>query len=930
MHNIFDSLLANTYQLDLPMPVISVTKLDLHVEKGSTYFGAIEMYNSAGGFLIGLVESAHNVLLIQEDTIKGNRCVIAYTIDGTQLATGFHEDTILITYNGGEILIPVQVVIEEPKTIKPTPRFIPKPIQNKVSFTCDQKSYQPDETGVLNINNPFDHSITVKMTNGEGYINFSESDFEVYDTKTIEFTFKVTKLDRMLGRVPLKTNPNIEIHFSADINNGHEVVTQKLTTAITEMAKLSALEKISDLKSFHKIINTVIRQYCNEQLTNSKIKSIEEMNEKLRCAINFDRTNVQLRLFYCFFVLEHGDKRIALNEINNLDRFLLYYDKENQDVSDILLLFLEMYKGDQVQKVVNNFKLTCQSNWVKILLKNRYCLYKTNSYEEYRTLYKMGVKNPLIYLEAVCLLNHLPMVPSQEDSFYKSLLLWASRKSVIGVKWLKKLEISQLLLVRNGNVNGVIAHRLYGLEPNKNMLILICTVYIAEKKFDLEAYYFYNKAMSERLNVPDLELAYVQAAYYGNQMLNLDYIKMFFNVEKLDTLIKAYFHINILLQKERYKSLYNFYSKKADGEPIGCFKELTVPYNYPEKLNYIWYLLRTNQVNQIIALNQVKKLEELPYNLEKEIIEQLYMVEVEQAIKMAKRAFDNGCYEPIILKIMGDHYKGTLSDLLHLYGIMNENNHRSNKLEEEILYKGILTRKYPEKVMEVYVSYCEDLTIRAIHEWMLNYIAAQIIIEDVVPPVGVVELLENTPHLEEDMALSLALLKAYTIVEIKNGLIKDKLVSHLMKNGIIFSWYAQLVPDEILGESGRIYHYFEYNSRPDLEVYFYYRLEDEREYQRVRMKHVALGMYIVRIIMFYNEEIQYYIDEKSKEGQRDIKLSDYYIKQDLIELDGPESLFDSINTIEISKEMNDEVSIERTIEHYLNHTKKEIEGVNIL
>lgn len=930
MQNIFDSLLANTYQLDLPMPVISVTELNLHVEKGSTYVGAIEIYNSAGGFLIGIVEVVEGKVQLQEDTIKGNRCEIVYTIDATRLSEGYHEDTLIITYNGGEILIPVQILIAghiDAMTIK---KWIPKPVQLAVTFSFDQKSYHPDEVGVLTISNPFNRKVGIKLTNGEGYLNFNESDFEVFDTKTIEFTFKVTKLDRLLGKVPLKTSPKIEFPFSAQIIKGHKTITQNLSTVLTELSKLDAQEKITNQDAFNILLKDLIQHYCSQQLANTKANSLEELLEKLSRAINFDRTNVKLRLFYCFLAIENGNKNLALKEINNLDRFLLYYDKESQDVSDVLMLLLELCKGDGVQDLLNSFKLMSRENWLKILLKNRLLTNRSNSYEDYRNLYKLGEKNTFLYLETVLLLNHLPMVPIQEDHFYKSVLLWALRKGAIGVKWLKKLEASHQILLRYGNVNGFIAQRLYELEPNKSMLMLICSVYISEKRFDSEAYYLYHKAMSEKVSIIDLELAYIQGAYYCNEMLNLDYIKMFFNVDKLETTIKAYFYLNLFLQKDQHKSLYSYHSKKIEGFPLGYFKDLMVPRTYIQKLNYIQYLLHTNQIDQMVALSQGQKLEDISHSLENEVIERFYEEEEEQAIVMAKRAFSKGSYELPILSIMGEHYKGKMNSLIDLYGIIKINGLESTKLEEEILYKGILTRKYPEKVMEVYVSYCKDLTIRAIHEWMLNYISAQIIIEEVIPPVGIIQLLEEAPHLKEDLALSLALLKAYTKSEIKNNRLKDQLINNLMKNGIVFSWYAQLVPEDILGESSRIYHYFEYNSQPDQEVYFYYRIADEEQYQRIRMKHVTLGMYIVSIVIFYNEEIQYYIDEKSKDGKRDIKLCDIYIKRDLLEEAAAESLFDLINTLEISKEMNDELSIERTIESYLAFTKKEIEKVTIL
>jgi hypothetical protein len=138
------------------------------------------------------------------------------------------------------------------------------------------------------------------------------------------------------------------------------------------------------------------------------------------------------------------------------------------------------------------------------------------------------------------------------------------------------------------------------------------------------------------------------------------------------------------------------------------------------------------------------------------------------------------------------------------------------------------------------------------------------------------------------------------------------------------------VPKSLLGEQVRIQQYFEYNSQPDIEVIFNYRFDDEVEYSQLKMKHVALGLYIVSIVMFYNESIQYYIEEVYKDGSRDIKSSDFYTNKEISEQEEAETLFDLINTIEISKEMNDAISMEKTVAHYIMKCDKEIENITIL
>ncbi|MBC7960635.1 MAG: hypothetical protein H7X94_12265, partial [Vallitaleaceae bacterium] len=362
MQNIFDSLISSTYQLDIPMPVVSVTELNLCVEKDSTYIGAIEVYNSGGGFLLGLVENVNGFINFKEETLKGNKIVLEYSIDAVQ-HTGYLEDTVIITYNGGEIFIPVHISIEENSPLDPKKKFIPKATEQKVTFCMDGLSYHPEDTGYLTITNPFGHLAKVKLSSDDGYMTFKESSLEVVDTWTVEFTFKITKLDRMLGRVPLKTNPKIEVPFYAEIQVGNSIKTIYLTTYLTELGRFPAAQRITSRSAYKALVHDITKQFCAINLLSPKSKYLEELLEKLKVAINFDRTNVQLRIFYCFLALETNNKNQALKEIYELDHYLIHFDMEHQDTSDILLLFIEMTKGDSVQDLVRSWKINGRENW---------------------------------------------------------------------------------------------------------------------------------------------------------------------------------------------------------------------------------------------------------------------------------------------------------------------------------------------------------------------------------------------------------------------------------------------------------------------------------------------------------------------------------------------------------------------------------------
>lgn len=931
MQKFLDHWMENTYHLDIPMPVLSVTELILRVEKGTSFTGTLELFNKGEGVFAGIVESVNDIIILKESTIKGNQCVIEYNVN-TSLCNiqEVKEDIIIITYNGGEILVPVKVLLFEPEIITVDKKYQPKKEEKKVVIELDQKSYHCEDTGILTIINPTNEKLEIVLTTLDDYIVFNEQQFLVADTKSVEMNFKVTRLDKILGKIPLKTNPEIELNFKVKMKQGTKINERMISTYLTEFGEFPAKRRITTSEEYKNILIQIYRQYCNILLQGVKNKSIDEMLYMLKLLINYDRTNIDLRLAYCILAIEYNKKDLAMKEINNIDRYLLYYDKERMDVSDLLLFFLELIKGESIQELVINWKPINRKTWLKILLKNKYITYNANRYEEYSEIYGHGEKNRLLFSEAVLLMNSNPKIPFKEDKFYKAILTWAIAKKAIGSKWLKKIESSYLSLIQYNNLTEHIATKLYLIDDNKNMLILLCAFYININRIDEEAFHVYYRALFEKCRVVGLEEKYIQAAYYKNELLNFEFLKITYPVQLIEETYKQFYYLNLLIQKEHQKNLYYYHSKDIESMTSFFFKDNLVPDNFHEKTIYIQYLIDNEILDCIISLFEAGKLKDIAVELIVEIIKMIEGLHPKHAFLIAKEAYNDDKYHPIILEVLSRGFKGTISKLLNLYEVSMENGCYSKNVAEEILFKGILTRKHSEEVMDVFSTYTNIEDNQIIQQWMRRYIAAQILIEETNVSVKIMKLLEDIVEKEVDFGMYLALLKVYTKTIPPNDRLIVRLIKELTNAGIFFSWYMQLVPENFLGESHRIQQYFEYNSNTGKRVLFNYRLDDEVQFKKLEMKHVALGLYVVNVIMFYNEGIQYYIEEIDSEGKGDIRSSDLYIKKDIIEQQESESLFDLINTIELSKEMKDIASLHKTVEHYVNIVSKEIEKIYIL
>lgn len=947
MQDYFEQLLEDTYYLNIPMPVVSITELNLQIKKGQKLFGKFEIYNSEEGYFTGMVETINNYVNIKNRFLKGNHCIIEYEVDLEYNKYGdVFEDTIIITYNGGEILIPAIITTIYQETIVNSVHYIPKKSEKKLSIETNQASYHSEEIGLLKFFNPTNKKLKVTISNPEGYIIVNEPIFELLEKRQVEFSFKIPKLDKILGKIPLKTNPKIEVMVHIQITDGYNEQKYLMPIYITELKSLPSNVKVSSQKAYQQLSIKLLNEYSATLLYNTKNKVKDTFMEEFKSLINFDKTNIDLRLFYCYLAIEDNKKEWALKEINNIDRYLLYYDNENLAVSDLLLLFVELIKGESVQGLVSRWYPNKDVSWFKILLKNRLMTHNHSSYSDYKALYLMGIKNRFIFTDAVILLNSSPLIPIEEDQFYRAMLTWAVRKRVIGARWLKKIENNFELLLQNNNINGYIAEQLYKIDSNKNMLTLLCAHYLKCHCTDEKALIIFEKAIDEKVRLEGLEIAYIQTAYNCNKLINIGCLKMNVRIDRIEEPYRNFFLLNILIGKDKYKHLYFYYIKAIEEMTAVFFKDALVPSDIENKTVYIKYLLETNQYEHIVSLYRHNKLEDLGPDLLTMIAHCLYATHPKQALEIAKYCYDNSINHEWIMQILVSGFKGSLSQLLNFNELLKNCGLFSKQILEEIIVKGILTRKYPEIIMEIYVDYynltkgliyTKDIgTYLAnydginIHQIAQQFIAAQILIEELQPSTSVIKLLERIIEGKENTSLYLALLKSYIKSSHKQEELIHNIIQELVSKEIVFSWYLQLVPKSLLGERVRIQQYFEYNSVPGRNLVFNYRLDDDEEFTQINMKHVALGLYIVSVVMFYNEGIQFYIEEVNANGNRDIKSSDIYINREITDQEESETLFDLINTIEISKEMNDAVSMEKTVAHYIMMCNKEIENMNIL
>ncbi len=109
-----DSLLREKINLDSPPLKVSVSSIDLILEKGKQYTGTFRIGASDGKKIRGAVYSDHQRIVTDKDEFKGNSCLISYGVDTYALEDGsVIEGNITILSSAGEIKIPLKAEITD-------------------------------------------------------------------------------------------------------------------------------------------------------------------------------------------------------------------------------------------------------------------------------------------------------------------------------------------------------------------------------------------------------------------------------------------------------------------------------------------------------------------------------------------------------------------------------------------------------------------------------------------------------------------------------------------------------------------------------------------------------------------------------------------------------------------------------------------------
>jgi hypothetical protein len=908
-------IIANTYSLNVAIPVVQHDQLQLIIEKGTFYKDEIIVTNRGEGDFRAYLESVSGIIKIENKVISGKECTIFYQIDATQLLDNIeYKDAIVMTYIGGEVVMPILIkVVNKKETLNK--RIIAKETKRKedVFFRLNKRVYNEKEVGTIKVWNSYKDYSNIKMSNALEQIGFSQGNFQLLDEKEINFSFNISEADKAHGKIPLRTTPVVHIKVKIEVTCDHQKTIKEMLIPVTEYQTVPAKRVIKNDREYKALLIELHKQYIYRIVFDDNQDTLGAISDDLCALINYNLDNVDLRLLYALLLIAMKKKLEAIEIINEIEKYMLYYDKKNESVSQVLFCLRAIINEERCYPIVKRWPDNKDDSIAKLIVKQYVNIDRYTTFEDYKRLFDMGVHSSILFaLAAHCLMNRY-YYPREHDTFYKAVSKWIVNKDLVTAKWAKKVDQSSIIQIDHYNIDSHITSNLYRLFPEREFLKLLAKTYIHDEISNLEAYHTFLKCLKEGVYIKNLEYYYVKAAYDNSQLIQFEYINILFNEDQHLDDIMDYFYINLLIERDTYTTLYKYHIDKINALRIDSIPFAHIPESKALKENLCQLILENRLNKEAFKYYMAGELFELNKELLINLSLMVYEKDAKQGQQLLLDMLDRNLYDGNILLKMNTFMKGSLSNLLNFYSVAQGKMVVNLTIVEDLLIKGILTRQFPNKMLEVYIDYLSRGYNPTIVKGVNEYYAAQILIEDYVPDHRIVSIFEDYISETDHLSVQIALLKSYYLTNIRNEVMINRLIYDHRAQGIVFPWYLSLVSELKLYNSERMMQYFEHYSKASHTVYFYYRLENDQCFKKVKMQHITLGMFIYKIVMFYNEVMEYYIEEVSDEGHRDILTSDIFVCNEVTEQEDMDDIYDLINTALMSQEMNDFNSFEQAV-----------------
>ncbi|MCI5621776.1 MAG: DUF5717 family protein [Lachnospiraceae bacterium] len=288
-------------------------------------------------------------------------------------------------------------------------------------------------------------------------------------------------------------------------------------------------------------------------------------------------------------------------------------------------------------------------------------------------------------------------------------------------------------------------------------------------------------------------------------------------------------------------------------------------------------------------------------------------------IILCENTFRNKKYSAQMLQYLARYYLGPTRIMAEIWEEAQHFEVDTYELEERLLVQMLYTAEFVDQIQQIYESHKKRGVTRMLRDAYCNYFSYYYFVREGIVMDGLIPELRQR-YLEKEQLtdiMKLALLYGMTERHIiggdrVNGEIARQLLEELLERQMYFAFYRKL-PEELLYQY-QLYdrQFVEYRSNPGLQVVIH--SGKQGDFVREEMTEMYPGIYVKEYILFFGEDIQYYICEESGDGTN-VTESGSIRQQELCSMEQL-SRYDLLNRMNFELSMQDYESAEELMKQY--------------
>lgn len=288
-------------------------------------------------------------------------------------------------------------------------------------------------------------------------------------------------------------------------------------------------------------------------------------------------------------------------------------------------------------------------------------------------------------------------------------------------------------------------------------------------------------------------------------------------------------------------------------------------------------------------------------------------------ISVCYYVFTQNKYDEAILKYLVRFYRGSITAMLALWRAAKGFEVDAYKLEERLLIQMLFCENHLEDGFTVFCEYYRSISsnrlpVRA----FLTYHAYRYLVHDDNIAAGMFSIMRRELFYEENEICLLAWLKKNASEdEISHNDLNfaEYSIERLVRKGIVLPFFLEYrdrltLPDRLTGR-----YYITFISKPGNQVFVHYCLQGlDEEYVTEHMPDIFMGIHMKELVLFYHDEVRYYITEESPEG---VFTSAEYSIRYVCNVTDEATKYNQINKMLIASEKKDDTALLGMMETYV-------------